>query len=154
MMNRAARGVNAHLTWHMCYGNARGVESPYPAVNAGCLSTLLASDMPVAWTEIHMETARPGMAELDTLRSWTEREGTVLGIGVVEVMNPHVESPEEVAQRIRLALKSVPAERLIVSTDCGLYQLPHDLAFRKLCSLVAGTRIVRRELGHDADGRA
>lgn len=154
MMNRASRGVDAHLTWHMCYGNARGTDCAYPQVNANCLAKLFASDDPVDWTEIHMETARPGMAELDVLGLWAERDGTSLGIGVVEVLNPHVETPEEVAGRIRRALDHVPAGRLIVSTDCGLYQLPRDLAFRKLHSLVAGTRIVRRELGRDADGRA
>ena len=69
-------------------------------------------------------------------------------------MNPHVETAEEVAARIRIALDVVPAQRLIVSSDCGLYQLPRELAFRKVQSLVAGTRIVRRELGRDADGRA
>jgi methionine synthase II (cobalamin-independent) len=41
-----------------------------------------------------------------------------------------------------------------VSTDCGLYQLARDVAFRKLRSLVAGTRIVRRELGRRPDGTA
>lgn len=153
MMNRAARGVDAHLTWHMCYGNARGADSTYPAMNAGGLATLFAPGTAVDWTEIHMETARPGMAEIEVLGGWTEREGTSLGIGVVEVLNPHVETPEEVAARIRVALKVVPAARLVVSTDCGLYQLPRDLAFRKLRSLVDGTRIVRRELGRGPDGR-
>ena len=154
MMNRAARGVNAHLTWHMCYGNGRGSDSAYPGVNAGCLKQLFASDIPLDWDEVHLETARPGMVELDVLGAWTQRDGTSLGIGVVEVLNPHVESPEEVAQRIRVALDHVPAERLVISTDCGLYQLPRDLAFRKLRNLVAGTRIVRRELGRTDDGRA
>ena len=153
MMNRASHGVDAHLTWHMCYGNARGSACAYPEVNAGCLAKLFTSDEPVGWTEIHMETARTGMAELDALGTWTEREGTSLGIGVVEALNPRVETPEEVAARIRCALNHVPAERLIVSTDCGLYQLPRDLAFHKLRSLVAGARIVRRELGREADGR-
>lgn len=154
MMNRAARGVDAHLTWHMCYGNARGFDSAFPAVNAGCLAPLFASDTVVDWDEIHMETARPGMSELDVLSAWTEREGTSLGIGVIEVMNPHVETADEVAERIRIALDVVPAQRLIISSDCGLYQLPRELAFRKVQSLVAGTRIVRRELGRDVNGRA
>ena len=81
------------------------------------------------------------------------RRHASLGIGVIEVMNPHVETAEQVAARIRIALEHVPADRLIVSTDCGLYQLPRDVAFRKLDGLVAGTRIVRRELGRDPDGR-
>jgi 5-methyltetrahydropteroyltriglutamate--homocysteine methyltransferase len=94
------------------------------------------------------------MVELDVLGAWTDRDGASLGFGVVEVLNPHVESAQEVAQRIRTALEHVPAERLVVSTGCGLYQLPRDLAFRKLRNLVGGTRIVRRELGRGDDGRA
>lgn len=154
LMNRAADGVDAHLTWHMCYGNAREFDSLYPDVNASCLAELFKSGQHIDWNEIHLETARPAMAELPTLRTWTDRDGTNLGIGVIEVMNPHVETAEEVATRLREALKHVDADHLIVSTDCGLYQLPRDLAFRKLCSLVAGTRIVRRELGRHPDGRA
>ncbi|MPZ67582.1 MAG: hypothetical protein GEU83_19495 [Pseudonocardiaceae bacterium] len=152
LMNRVACGVDAHLTWHMCYGNARESDSSYPQVNASCLKDLFTSDQPIDWTEIHLETARPGMAEMGVLQAWTEREGGYLGIGVVEVMNPHVETEDEVAARIRAALAHVEAERLIVSTDCGLYQLPRDLAHRKLRALVEGTRIVRRELGRRADG--
>ena len=36
---------------------------------------------------------------------------------------------------------------MVVSTDCGLYQLPRDVAFRKLRALVEGTHLVRAELG-------
>jgi len=146
MMNRAAHGVDAHLVWHMCYGNAREFDCAYPEVNAACLAALFGSGREIAWSEIHLETARPAMAEMALLGEWLERPGTVLGIGVVEVMNPRVESPGDVADRIRTACKHVPAERLVVSTDCGLYQLPRDVAFRKLCALVDGTRIVRDEL--------
>jgi 5-methyltetrahydropteroyltriglutamate--homocysteine methyltransferase len=154
MMERAARGVNAHLTWHMCYGNAREIDCLYPEVDARCLKGLLKRDEASAWTEIHMETARPKMAEIDVLSDWTAGDGKYLGIGVVEVMNPHVETPDEVADRICTALAHVPAEQLIVSTDCGLYQLTRDVAFRKLCSLVKGTQRVRQELGRRPDGTA
>jgi 5-methyltetrahydropteroyltriglutamate--homocysteine methyltransferase len=152
VMNRAAQGVEAHLTWHMCYGNAREFDCVYPDVNALSLGALFRSDIAIGWSEIHMETARPGMAEMDILAPWARRPGRYLGIGVVEVMNPHVETAEEVAQRLRQALRHIPAERLIVSTDCGLYQLARDVAFRKLCRLVEGTRIVRQELGRRPDG--
>ena len=153
-MERAARGVAAHLVWHMCYGNARGQDSAYPAINARSLEKLFASGGPRGWTEIQVETARNHMAEIELLAGWTQRPDTYLGIGVVEVLNPHVETPEEVADRLRTALRHVPAERLVVSTDCGLYQLPRDLAFRKLRHLVAGTRIVRVELDRSPAGTA
>ena len=153
VMDRAAHRVPAHLVWHMCYGNAREFDCVYPEVNAACLAKLFDSGRALGWHEIHLETARPGMAEVELLSSWLDREGTQLGIGVVEVMSPHVETAEQVAARIRLALAHVPAQRLVISTDCGLYQQPRDLAFRKLCALVAGTHLVRQELGAAPDGR-
>lgn len=153
MMDRAAHRVPAHLVWHMCYGNAREFECAYPEVNATCLAKLFGSGRALGWQEIHLETARPGMVEVELLSGWLDREGTSLGIGVVEVMSPRVETPEQVAGRIRAALGCLPADRLVISTDCGLYQQPRDLAFRKLCALVAGTRIVRDELGAAPDGR-
>lgn len=146
VMNRVARGVNAHLVWHMCYGNAREFDCLYPEVNASYLEQLLSNEQ-VDWNEIHLETARPGMDEMKLLAKWSERENKHLGIGVIEVMNSHVESADEVAGRIRLALDHVAAERLVISTDCGLYQLAHDVAFRKLCALVEGVRIMREEVG-------
>jgi 5-methyltetrahydropteroyltriglutamate--homocysteine methyltransferase len=152
LMNRAAASVTAHLTWHMCYGNARDAESP--GVDATCLADLFAGDHPVDWAGIHLETARRGMTEMGMLKEWIARGGEYLGIGVVEAGNPGVETPEEVAARVRAALEAVDAERLVISTDCGLYQLPRDLAFRKLCALVAGTRLVRGELGRQPDGTA
>jgi 5-methyltetrahydropteroyltriglutamate--homocysteine methyltransferase len=147
MMERVAHRVPADLVWHMCYGNAREFDCAYPEVNAQCLGKLFSSGRELGWQEIHLETARPGMGEVELLGGWLDREGTRLGIGVVEVMSPRVETAEQVATRIRLALEHLPAERLVISTDCGLYQLPRDLAFRKLRALVAGTRLVRRELG-------
>jgi 5-methyltetrahydropteroyltriglutamate--homocysteine methyltransferase len=51
-----------------------------------------------------------------------------------------------VADRIRECLKVIPAERLGVTTDCGLINLPRMIAFAKLRALVEGTRIVRAEI--------
>ena len=60
-----------------------------------------------------------------------------------------VERPEEVADQIRRALKHIPAERLMISTDCGMGRegMSRRHAFYKTVSLVLGTNIVRKELG-------
>jgi len=58
-----------------------------------------------------------------------------------------IETPEEVAARLRLALRHVPADRLWVVPDCGFWATPRPTAVGKLRAMVAGTRIVRRELG-------
>jgi 5-methyltetrahydropteroyltriglutamate--homocysteine methyltransferase len=52
-----------------------------------------------------------------------------------------------VAKRIRRALPHVPAERIVVAPDCGLKYLPRDVAFGKMCAMVEGAKIVRKELG-------
>jgi 5-methyltetrahydropteroyltriglutamate--homocysteine methyltransferase len=57
-----------------------------------------------------------------------------------------IETSEQVAQRIRSALKHVSAERLVPAPDCGMKYLPRATAFGKLSALSAGAAIVRREL--------
>jgi 5-methyltetrahydropteroyltriglutamate--homocysteine methyltransferase len=67
-------------------------------------------------------------------------------LGVLDLSDMTVETPETVAERIRRALPHVPAERIIVAPDCGLKYLPRDVAFGKMKSMVEGAAIVRREL--------
>jgi 5-methyltetrahydropteroyltriglutamate--homocysteine methyltransferase len=69
-----------------------------------------------------------------------------IGLGVIDVKSHDVESPGVVADRIRRALKILPAERLVINPDCGLVHLPRDVAFMKLAGMVEGTRLVRQEL--------
>jgi 5-methyltetrahydropteroyltriglutamate--homocysteine methyltransferase len=40
----------------------------------------------------------------------------------------------------------VPAERLVVTPDCGMKYLPREIAFGKLQALAAGAALVRAEL--------
>jgi 5-methyltetrahydropteroyltriglutamate--homocysteine methyltransferase len=65
---------------------------------------------------------------------------------VLDLNDRNVESPHQVAMRIRSALEVVPAERLIVTPDCGMKYLPREVAFGKLSALAAGAEIVRAEL--------
>jgi 5-methyltetrahydropteroyltriglutamate--homocysteine methyltransferase len=72
-----------------------------------------------------------------------------IAIGVIDHHTLQVERPEEVAAHIRMALKHIPAERLVISSDCGMGRegMSRRHAFYKIVSLVLGTNIVRRELG-------
>jgi 5-methyltetrahydropteroyltriglutamate--homocysteine methyltransferase len=67
-------------------------------------------------------------------------------VGVLDLGDPAIESPDVVATRLRRALEVVPPERLIAAPDCGMKYLPRKTAFAKLCALTAGTAIVRSEL--------
>ena len=66
--------------------------------------------------------------------------------GLVDQKSFYVETAEDVAERIRIALKYVPAEKLWVNPDCGFNPTPHWVALPKLRSMVEGARIVRPEL--------
>jgi 5-methyltetrahydropteroyltriglutamate--homocysteine methyltransferase len=69
-------------------------------------------------------------------------------LGVIDLDDDAaVETPDEVAVQIRAALRHIDASRLMLAPDCGMKYLPRAVAFAKLQALVAGTKIVRRELG-------
>src|SRR5690606_1717181 len=72
-----------------------------------------------------------------------------VAIGVIDHHSLQVERPEAVADHIRRALKHIPVERLVISSDCGMGRegMSRRNALYKMASLVQGTNIVRKELG-------
>ena len=139
LYNASVEGVDAKLALHVCFGNltsrARGKRT-----YRWMFPELLDANA----EQIVLEFANREMSESGL---WSElgveRE---LGAGVVDIKSFYVETPEDVAERIRLLLEHVPAERLYVNPDCGFFQLPRWLSYLKLEALVAGTKIVRSEL--------
>jgi 5-methyltetrahydropteroyltriglutamate--homocysteine methyltransferase len=97
---------------------------------------------------VTFECCSAGGADLEAI-------GQVIGaarkvaIGVVDHHSLQVERPEQVAATIRQALQHIPAERLVISSDCGMGRegMSRRHAFNKMVALVRGTNIVRRELG-------
>jgi 5-methyltetrahydropteroyltriglutamate--homocysteine methyltransferase len=139
-VNALVEGVGARITLHICYGNRYGKPSwegsyryLFPAILEARVDTLM------------LEFARRGEADVALFREFGPP--FALGLGVIDVKTHEVEAPPIVAERIRQALKLVPAERLSVNPDCGLMHLPRDVAFAKLRAMVEGTALVRRELG-------
>jgi 5-methyltetrahydropteroyltriglutamate--homocysteine methyltransferase len=95
--------------------------------------------------EMHVEMASREFAEIDVIRAIAGRMDAA--VGVIDVKSYHIETPDEVAARVRECLKHAPAERLAFAPDCGLSQTARWAARRKLGNLVEGVRRVRRELG-------
>jgi 5-methyltetrahydropteroyltriglutamate--homocysteine methyltransferase len=75
--------------------------------------------------------------------------GKKIAIGVIDHHTLQVESPQQVADHIRHALKHIPGERLVICSDCGMGRggMSRRHAFFKVVALVQGTNMVRRELG-------
>jgi len=134
---RALDGVQGTTAVHICFGYAAVIH-----VRPSGYSFLPELEgVPVK--QVSIETAQSGLdcAVLDKLPSKT------IILGVLDLSDMKVESPKTVAERIRRALAHVPAERVVVAPDCGLKYLPREVAYGKVCAMVEGARIVRRELG-------
>jgi 5-methyltetrahydropteroyltriglutamate--homocysteine methyltransferase len=141
-------GVDAKIAWHFCYGNAWGnrLAGLYPKGYEGVLPFLY--DTPV--DQFVLDFANREMIDIDALK--TLPDDKEVGIGVVDVRTTMVETPEQIADRIRKVLAVVPAERVYLTTDCGLRNLPRIVATMKLRALSQAARMVRAELGVPADG--
>src|SRR5437764_6290734 len=139
-LNTLIEGVDANTAAHICYGN-RYVKPSWE----GSYRYLFPAILDAKVHQLTLEFARRGGEDLDLFKEFdTPFE---LGVGVIDVKNHDIESPEMVAEHIRRALQVLPAERIAVLTDCGCFHLPHDVAFAKLKAMVEGTKIVRKELG-------
>jgi 5-methyltetrahydropteroyltriglutamate--homocysteine methyltransferase len=85
-----------------------------------------------------------GPGDLEHFKTRPERMS--LGVGVINVKTTVIETPEAIADRLVEAAQHVPAERIAVSTDCGLLNLKREHANLKIQALVEGTRIARERL--------
>ena len=129
------------LSTHLCFGNYKG-----RAVGLRRYAPLFPAffDLPV--DEVHLEMASREFSEIEKIREIAER-GIDVAVGIIDVKNYYIESPDDVAQRVRLCLKYAPAERLSFAPDCGLSQTARWAAKQKLANMVSGVAIVRKELG-------
>jgi 5-methyltetrahydropteroyltriglutamate--homocysteine methyltransferase len=141
VLNTLVEGVDAKIAVHICYGNRYGKPSW-----EGSYRYLFPRILDAKINQLTLEFARRGGEDLDLFREFSPP--FELGAGVIDVKTHAVETPDIVAERIRKTIKVVPAERVCILPDCGLFHLPQEVAFAKLRAMVEGTRIVRKELGH------
>jgi 5-methyltetrahydropteroyltriglutamate--homocysteine methyltransferase len=137
-IDRALDGIDGITAIHSCFGYAHVVHA-----RLGGYPFLAELDGTPA-TQIVIESMQQqvDLAMLETL----PHKSVVLGVLNLDDDAP-VETPDAVAAQIRAALRHISPERLILAPDCGMKYLPREVAFAKLQALVAGTKIVRSELG-------
>lgn len=136
VINRALQGIEGPTALHLCFGYAAIVHDRPPQY------AFLSELRDCIVRQISIEAAQPRL-DLSVLRQLANK--TII-VGVLNLGDMEVETPETVAARIRSALRYVEPERLILAPDCGMKYLPREVAFGKLCSLVEGARMVRQEL--------
>jgi 5-methyltetrahydropteroyltriglutamate--homocysteine methyltransferase len=146
VFNNTVKGLRAKTeVWcHTCWGNPsqqrmfRDIQSYQP--------TLAALDQ-VDADAITFETCSSGPGDLAAIGAAIKDKKVV--IGVIDHHTLQVERPDQVADLIRAALKHIPVERLVISSDCGMGRegMSRRHAVYKMVSMVLGTNIVRKELG-------
>ncbi len=136
VINRSLEGIEGTTALHLCFGYAAIVH------NRPGQYSFLTELRDCVVKQIAIEAAQPRL-DLSILRQLANK--TII-LGVLNLGDMEVETPEIVAGRIRAALEYVEPERLILAPDCGMKYLPRDVAFGKLCALVKGARMIRQEL--------
>lgn len=130
----------ARVCTHLCFGNYKA-----RAVAPRHLAPMFPAFLDFKCDEMHVEMASREFAELELIGRIAER--CDVAVGIVDVKSYYVETPEDIARRVRRCLEFAPAERLVFAPDCGLSQTARWAARRKLANLVAGVKQVRRERG-------
>ncbi|MCX6132536.1 MAG: hypothetical protein NTU47_01870 [Ignavibacteriales bacterium] len=137
--NRLVDGVQAKIALHVCYGNYQ-----LKKLFKGQYAELFPAILETKTQQLCLEFAVSDGVGLEIFQQHkTDKD---IAVGVIDVKDEKVETPEVVAQRIRQALKFIPAEKMTIVPDCGMKFMPRDRAFGKLKAMVEGTKIVRREL--------
>ncbi len=135
-IDRALQGLTCETALHLCFGYAQLVSNKPQGY--AFLEELAQSSA----HGISIESAQPKI-DLSVLK---ELKGKKVILGVIDLGNHDIETPEIVADRLRAGLEHCSPEQLIAAPDCGLKYLPRDVAFGKLKAMAEGAAIVRKEL--------
>ena len=139
LFNDSVAGVQGRvrLAAHLCFGNFMGRP-----LAARAYRPVLDQALAFQVDELVLEWANREMAELDIAHDVTAA-GRDLGAGVVDVKSYHIESADEVAERIeRILGAGVPEDQLLLVPDCGFSQTARWATRPKLRALVAGRDLV------------
>jgi 5-methyltetrahydropteroyltriglutamate--homocysteine methyltransferase len=137
VINRALQGITVPTVVHLCFGYAAVVTGGKPTGYA--FLPQLADSIA---QQISIESAQPKL-DLGVLKDLAPKK---VMLGVIDLNDPEIETPQKVADRIRAGLKFMTPDKLLPAPDCGMKYLPRATAFGKLKSLAAGAAIVRKEL--------
>lgn len=137
VINRALEGITVPTVIHLCFGYAAVVHGLKPTGYSFLpqLSDTIAQ-------QISIESAQPKI-DLGVLKELAPKK---VMLGVIDLSDPEIETPQKIADRIRAGLKFVGPDKLLPAPDCGMKYLPRLTAFGKLKAMVDGAAIVRREL--------
>jgi 5-methyltetrahydropteroyltriglutamate--homocysteine methyltransferase len=133
VLNAALAGAAGPTAVHLCFGYAAIIHdrpSGYSFLPelAACTAD-----------QISIETAQSGL----DCAVLADLAGKTVILGVLDLNDATVESPEVVIARVRRALPYVPADRIVMAPDCGMKYLPRESAFGKLTAMAQAAEMMR-----------
>ena len=144
-LERAVEGLKCETAVHICYGYGIKANTDWKKTLGSewrqyeeAFPKLQKSTIDIISLECH--NSQVPIALLELIR------GKKVMVGAIDVATKNIETPEEVANTLRKALKYVDADKLYPSTNCGMAPLSRQIAQGKLNALSAGTAIIRKEL--------
>jgi 5-methyltetrahydropteroyltriglutamate--homocysteine methyltransferase len=145
-LHRAIEGVGCTTAVHICYGYGIKANIDWKATLGGewrqyaeIFPALAQSH--IGQVSVECRNSRVPMSLLRLL------DGKDVQVGVIDVATDEVETPEQVASVIGEAMKYVPRERIIASTNCGMAPIRRDIAYGKLAALAQGAALARKRFG-------
>ncbi len=141
IFNRTVAPVvgKTRLSTHLCFGNFKG-----RAVGPRQYAPMFPAFYQMTVDEIHLEMASREFAELEVIAELVKYYD--VAVGIVDVKSYYIETPQDIANRVRACLQYAPADKLAFAPDCGLSQTARWAAKRKLANMVAGVKMVRETL--------
>jgi 5-methyltetrahydropteroyltriglutamate--homocysteine methyltransferase len=136
-LNRALEGIKVPTVVHLCFGYAAVVPGETKPSGYSFLPQLADSSAET----ISIEAAQPKL-DLGVL---SDLAGKKIMLGVLDLGDFNVETPETIVGRLRAGLKYVAPERLVPAPDCGMKYLPREVAFGKLKAMADAAAILRKE---------
>lgn len=149
MINRITADIEGVRTGiHICRGNWSKQEE---VLLQGDYAKLIPALKPMKIDQFVLEYATPRAGDIEVVGSvLSDRE---LGLGVVNPRTDSVETPEEIVQKTSRALDFYRPVQLFLNTDCGFGCFSgrsvnvEEVAFKKLCSIVAAAEMLRKRFG-------
>ena len=134
-LNRALDGVTGETAVHICFGYAAIIHARPSGYSflpefAGC-----------SCKQVSIETAQSNLdcAVLEKLA------GKKIMVGVLNLDDMAVETPQQVVSRAKRAFPFVSKENLVLAPDCGMKYLPREVAYGKMKALVEGAKLLRAQ---------
>lgn len=147
LINMTVKGISGiKLGVHICRGNWPADEAH---LSRGGYESMIDEilDLKVDRLVLEYATKRAGSYDVFKDRPW----GREIGLGVIDVKNPRVESPTEIAERVEEASKVFDMENITLNPDCGFASgrpwpvVTRQIAYQKLAAQTEAAKILRRK---------